>query len=89
MFKGSNVFTFLSKRNGVTKDGESYVSVNVLTKHTKKPISFIVTKPELIDLINNRQFTDYQDIKLIVEFDRVFNSKTRYSNWQVELVGVE
>lgn len=89
MFKGSNVFTFLSKRNGVTKDGEQYVAINVLTRSTKKPVSFYVTDSKLIDEINSRQFTDYQDVKLILECDRVYNKATRYTNWQVNLVGVE
>ena len=89
MFKGSNVFTYLSKRNGVTKDGEGYVALNVLTKNTKKPVSFYVSDLKVIDEINNRQFTDYQDVKLILECDRVFNPNTRYTNWQVKLIGVE
>lgn len=89
MFKGSNVFTYLSKKSGVTKEGESYLAINVLTKNSKRPVSFFITDINLIDEINSRQFTDYQDIKLIVEINRVFNVKTRYTNWQVELIGVE
>lgn len=90
MFRGSNVFTYLSKKNGVSKDNVQYVALNVVTKDVNKArISFLITDEKLMNELNNKQFHDYQDIKLIFNVSRVFNKETRYSHWEVEVIGVE
>ncbi|MFR8104702.1 MAG: hypothetical protein ACLU8F_06515 [Clostridia bacterium] len=88
MINGSAVFTYLGKKSGVTKDGEQYLALNVLTKDTKQKFSFVIKDSSIIDKVSSRKFIDFQDIKLFFNIDRVFNNETRYSHWEIQLVGV-
>lgn len=81
-------FTFLDYKTGVNKDGEKYVAMNVRDKETKKNYNFLCIDVDIVDKIVNSKLIDYQDIKLKVLFDRVFNRNTRYSNWQASIVDI-
>lgn len=89
MIKGNSVFTFISRRLGVTKDGVKYLALDVLTKGDKSKISFVVTDSKLIDSIQNKDLHDFQDIKCVFDIKRQFNNEKRISYWVVELIGVE
>lgn len=88
MVKGSQEFNFIDKRIGVTKDGEQYISINVISKDNKK-FNFISKDTKLIDKISPLNIQRFAPIKLVLEFDRVFNKEKRTSFWTCELVGVE
>ena len=87
MIQGTQVFNFVDRRLGVTKDGEKYLALNVLSKDNQK-LSFITKKEELINKISSLQLTKFQDIKLNFNFSREFNREKRVSYWCCELVGV-
>ncbi len=90
MFKGQGIFTYLTKRVGVTKDGVQYLCLDVVSKDLKKlKYGFIITDTSLIDKISQRQFHDYQDVKLFFEVSRVFNKEKRVNYWDVSVVDVE
>ena len=63
MIQGTQVFSFIEKKIGVTQDGEKYVAVNVLSKDNQK-LSFISKNEDLINKISSLQLTKFQDIKL-------------------------
>ena len=79
---------FVGKRFGVTKDGEQYVSIDVLTKDNKK-MSFISTNDNLIDYLEDTTITQFRLIRLVLGFSREFNPKTRFSNWTCTLEDVK
>lgn len=81
-------FIFIDKKVGVTKDGEKYFAINVLTKNDKSSRSFVTKNPEIVDKLSNIKLADFQEIELVVGFDRVFNPQTRFSNWSCELIGI-
>ena len=88
MIQGKQVFTFIDTKSGVTKDGEKYLSVNVMTKgNSKQKLSFITKDEDLINKISQTKFIDFQDIVLIVDFKRLIN-QNRYSYWDCELIGI-
>lgn len=89
MFKSKRVFSYLDNTIGVTKDGEKYVSVSVIDKDNDLKLSFISKDEELINVFSHLEKQKFSDITLIVEFSRVFNPNTRFSNWQPTLIGVE
>lgn len=90
MIRGSCVFSYVGSKTGVTKDGEKYIALNVLTKDSnKRKFSFVITNSEIIDKVASRKYVDFQDIKVFFDVIRVFNSQTRYSHWEVNVVGVE
>lgn len=81
-------FNFVDKRQGVTKDGEQYLSINVLSKDNKK-FNFISKDTKLIDRISPLNLQRFSIIKLILGFERVYNKEKRTSYWTCNLVGVE
>ncbi len=76
------------KGYGVTKDGEQYISINVLSKNNKK-FNFISKDTKLIDKISPLNLQKFSPIKLVLNFERVFNKQKRTSYWSCEFVGVE
>lgn len=89
MFKASQVFTYIDSTSGVNQDGEKYYAINVMTKGThKKKLSFIAKNEELINKILQTKFIDFQDIVLTVNFSRTFNTNTRFSYWECELIDI-
>jgi len=81
-------FNFIDKREGVTKDGEKYLSINVLSKDNKK-FNFISKDTKLIDKISPLNLQRFSIIKLILCFERVYNKERRTSYWTCNLIGVE
>lgn len=81
-------FNFVDKRVGVTKDGEQYISVNVISKDNKK-FNFISKDTKLIDKIAPLNLQRFAPIKLILCFERMFNKEKRTSYWTCNLIGVE
>lgn len=88
MIKGSEKFNFIDKRTGVNKDGEQYLSINVLSDDNRK-FNFITKDSKLIDKIAPLTIQKFAPIKLLFDIDRVFNAETRFSHWAVVLTGVE
>ncbi len=87
MINGIQVFSYIDKKVGVTKDGEQYIAINVLSKDNRK-FNFISKSPEVIDKISQTNFTKFQDVKLHFDFDREFNKEKKSSYWVCEIVGV-
>lgn len=81
-------FNFIDKRVGVTKDGEQYISVNVLSKDNKK-FNFISKDSKLIDKLSPLNLQRFSPIKLILNFERVYNKERKTSFWSCTLLGVE
>jgi len=81
-------FNFIDKRVGVTKDGEQYISINVISKDNKK-FNFISKDNKLIDKVAPLNLQRFALIKLVLNFERVFNKEKRTSYWTCNLVGVE
>lgn len=81
-------FNFIDKRVGVTKDGEQYISVNVLSKDNKK-FNFISKDSRLIDKLSPLNLQRFSPIKLILNFERVYNKERKTSFWSCTLLGVE
>lgn len=88
MIKGQATFNFIDKRIGVTKDGEQYISINVLSEDNLK-LNFISKDPKFIDKIGGLNITRFSPIKLYFEVVRVFNPEKRTSYWSVNLIGVD
>lgn len=88
MIKGVQEFNFIDKRIGVTKDGEQYISINVLSKDNRK-FNFISKNTKLIDKIAPLNLQRFAPIKLVLDFERIYNQERRTSYWSCELVGVE
>ena len=87
MINGTQIFSYIDKKVGVTKEGEQYIAINVLSKDNRK-FNFISKIPEVIDKINQMNFTKFQDIKLHFDFKREFNKEKKISYWICELIGV-
>ena len=81
-------FNFIDKKVAVTKDGEQYISINVLSKNNKK-FNFISKDTKLIDKLSPLSLQKFATIKLILDFERIYNKERRTSYWTCELVGVE
>ena len=88
MINGYGKFNFIDKRVGVTKEGAQYLAINVLSEDNLK-FNFIATDPKVIDKISPLNIQKFAPIKLLFEVRRIFNSETRYSHWNVFLIGVE
>lgn len=88
MFICNEVFTFVSTKEGVTRDGEKYFVIDVIGKNNKKKFSFYTKNGLLIDEFKELKFTDFQDVELSIKFYKEFNSNTRYSRWVPELIGI-
>lgn len=87
MINGTQVFSYIDKKVGVTKDGEQYIAINVLSKDNRK-FNFISKSAEVIDKISQTNFTKFQDVKLHFDFNREFNKEKKISYWICEIVGV-
>ena len=88
MVLAKETFNFIDKREGITKDGEKYLSLNVLSKDNRK-FNFITKDTELINKISPLNLQKFSQIKLLLDFERVFNKEKRTSYWTCSLVGVE
>lgn len=87
MINGCQVFSFIDKKHGVTKDGEQYIALNVLSKNNKK-LNFISKVPEVIDKLSTINLSKFQDIKLHFDFEREYNKEKKVSYWTCEIIGV-
>lgn len=81
-------FNFIDKRVGVTKEGEQYISINVLSKDNRK-FNFISKDTKFIDKIAPLNLQKFAIIKLIVDFERVYNRERKTCYWTCNLIGVE
>lgn len=81
-------FNFVDKRVGVTKEGEQYISINVISKDNRK-FNFISKDTKLIDKISPLNLQRFAPIKLVLDFERIYNKEKRTSYWTCELIGVE
>lgn len=81
-------FNFIDKHVGITKEGEQYLSLNVISKDNKK-FNFITKDTKLIDKVSPLNLQRFSIIKLILEFRREFNREKRISYWTCNLIGVE
>ncbi|MCI8411861.1 MAG: hypothetical protein HFJ40_05475 [Clostridia bacterium] len=88
MIIAKETFNFIDKREGITKDGEKYLSINVLSKDNRK-FNFITKDIDLINKISPLNLQRFAPIKIIVEFERVYNREKRTSYWSCEFKGVE
>ena len=88
MIHSRETFNFIDKRQGVTKDGEKYLCLNVLSKDNKN-FNFITKDIQLIDKISPLNFQKFSPIKLVLGFERIYNKDKRTSFWSCVLVGVE
>ena len=88
MVVAKEMFNFIDKREGITKDGEKYLSINVLSKDNRK-FNFITKDTDLINKISPLNLQKFSQIKLVLNFERVYNRETRTSYWTCELIGVE
>lgn len=89
MLIAKNVFTYVDSKVSKNSDNEVYFAINVIDKHDKKNLSFIAKNPSVIDKFKEIKFVDYQDVKLVLNFYRDFNTKTRFSSWKCELIDIE
>ena len=88
MVLAKETFNFIDKREGVTKDGAKYLSINVLSKDNRK-FNFITKDMDLVNKISPLNIKKFSPIKLILDFERVFNREKRTSYWTCNLVGIE
>lgn len=87
MLKSKTKFKYLEHVSSINKDGEKYLAVSVLDG--SKKFTFVSHDEELIKRLNSLQIEQFSDIVLIIGFDRVFNSNTRYCHWEPVLLGVD
>lgn len=89
MILGKQVFTYVDSDSGVNKDGEKYLAFNVITKgNNKRKLSFVAKKPDVLDRISGLKFIDFQDVELLLEFSRLYNTERKTYYWNCELVGI-
>lgn len=88
MITGKEKFNFIDKRVGVTKDGEQYISINVLSSDNRK-FNFISKDSDLINKVAPLNLQKFAPVTLVLKFERIYNSEKRTSYWTCELVGVE
>lgn len=87
MINGTQVFSYIDKKVGITQNGEQYIALNVLSKDNRK-FNFISKSPEVIDKLSQTNFTKFQDVKLHFDFNREFNKEKKISYWVCEIIGV-
>ena len=88
MVVAKEMFNFIDKREGITKNGDKYLSINVLSKDNRK-FNFITKDTDLINKISPLNLQKFSQIKLVLNFERVYNREKRTSYWTCELIGVE
>ncbi len=81
-------FNFIDKRQGVTKEGEHYLSVNVLSKDNKK-FNFISKDTKLIDKFSPLNLQRFSVINLVLCFERVYSKDRKMSYWTCRLIDIE
>ncbi len=89
MFKCKAKFNFIDKVSGVTKDGEKYVSLNVIPVNDTKKYNFISKDETVINLLNSIQLSRFAEITLELGFVKEFNYERRISYWSCVLLGVD
>lgn len=87
MIQGTQIFSFIERKIGVTQDGEKYIALNVLSKDNQK-LSFISKNEDVINKVSSLQITKFQDIKLNFNFEREYNKEKKVSYWSCQLLGV-
>ncbi len=88
MVLAREAFNFIDKREGVTKDGERYLSVNVLSEDNQK-FNFITKDIEVINKISPLNLQKFSKVKLLLGFSREFNREKRISYWSCNFLGIE
>lgn len=89
MLQARATFTYIDSVTGINQYGEKYFAINVMTKgNSKKKLSFVAKKPEVLDKLSGTKFLDFQDVTLILDFDRLYNKEKKTSYWSVELIGI-
>lgn len=88
LFQDKSRFKFLEKVCSINQDGEKYVSISVLSLDNKK-FNFISHDDSVIQTIQSLNIENLSDIIVNVGFYKSFNPRTRFSNWQCDLLGVE
>ena len=89
MFISKVKVNFVDKSVGVTKDGEKYISINVIPINGTKKFNFISKDDNVIEYFNSYDFKRFEEIIISVDFNREFNQEKRTSYWSATLVGVE
>lgn len=89
MFVSKCQVNFIDKVVGVTKDGERFVSVNVIPLNDTKKFNFISKDDEVINYFKTCEFKRFEEITVLIGFNREFNQEKRTSYWSANLVGVE
>lgn len=88
MVLAKDTFYFIDKREGINKDGEKYLTINVLSKDNRK-FNFITKDTELINKVSPLNLQRFSPIKLVLDFEREFNREKRISYWTCSFVGIE
>ena len=89
MFICKSKFNFIDKIIGVTKDGERYVSINVIEVSGTKKYNFISKDANVIEIFNKLDISRFAEINLKLGFIREFNQERRFSYWTCVLLGVD
>lgn len=89
MFICKSKFNFIDKFIGVTKEGEQYVSLNVIELNGTKKYNFISKDTQVIDLFKKLEISRFAEVNLKLGFIREFNQEKRFSYWTCSLLGVD
>ena len=89
MFICKDKFNYVDKSMGVTKDGEKYLSINVIPINDTKKYNFLTKDEEVMNLFNTMEFKRFEEITLVIKFTREFNFERKTSYWSPMLIGVE
>ena len=89
MFICKSKFNYIDKVLGVTKDGEQYVSINVIEINGTKKYNFISKDAQVIELFKKLEISRFAEINLKLSFVREFNPESRFSYWSCNLLGVD
>lgn len=89
MFICKSKFNYIDKVLGVTKDGEQYVSINVIEINGTKNYNFLSKDTQVIELFKKLEISRFAEINLKLGFVREFNPESRFSYWSCNLLGVD
>ncbi len=89
MFICKSKFNYIDKVIGVTKEGEQYVSLNVIELGGTKKYNFISKDVQVIELFKKLDISRFAEINLELGFNREFNQERRFSFWTCVLLGVD
>ena len=87
MITGIQKFIYIDKHLAVSQSGVQYIALDCLDEDNAK-FSFISDDADVIKALNSVELSKFQELKLRLGFQRVFNPKTRFSSWQCRLLGV-